>query len=316
ICLASISATLDLMPASIQKSSFTKLYPSSQPTGPRRAPLSFDSSALSTPGSSVSKTVDRPWSLKSAALREGKAMGKKKMRSGSGSRRVRRFLWWALCFVLIFMADLGLRWLVSSAVRPELSSDAVRQIAEASRRGSDLIWKIRFLQREIRDLVEGGVSNCSDQNSEWKISQDGQLLNSRCTLYKSMTEEVSIWGWPLQTAGLLKTSASSRSFTIIKGRVTEWSNGNLGYIIRKVASSWVHGKWSSSVVQLDPGTLILEYKRSSILDDSGFLRKALEFLKFQVTMVIGQTNRRFWYFPAFEDHPRQIGAKYISKVPT
>ncbi|XP_030470490.2 uncharacterized protein LOC115688718 [Syzygium oleosum] len=316
ICLASISATLDLMPASVQKSSFTKLSPLSQPTAPRRAPVSFDPSVLSTPGTTISKTVESPPSLKSAVLREGKEMGKKKasLRSGSGSRRERRFLWWALCFVLIFMADLGLRWLVSAAVSPELSSDAVRQIGEDSRRVSDLIWKIRFLQREIQGFVEGRVSNCSDQNSAWKISQGGLLLSSRCTLYKSMTEEVGIWGWPLQTAGLLTTGASSRSFTIIKGRVTEWSNGNVGYIIRKVTSSWVHGKWRASVVQLDPGTLILEYKRSSILDDSGFLMKALEFLKYQMTVVIGRMNQRFWYFPAFEDHPGQIRAKY--KVPT
>jgi hypothetical protein len=51
--------------------------------------------------------------------------------------------------------------------------------------------------------------------------QDGLLLNSRCVLYKSAMEEVSIWGWPLQTAGLLKTEFSSRSFTVLSGRVTE-----------------------------------------------------------------------------------------------
>lgn len=90
----------------------------------------------------------------------------------------------------------------------------------------------------------------------------------------------------------------------------------MGYIIRKVTSSWVHGKWSASVVQLDPGTLILEYKRSSLLDDSGFLMKALEFLKYQITIVIRRMNQRFWYFPAFEDHPEQIREKYSSKVPT
>ncbi|XP_010035202.2 uncharacterized protein LOC104424466 [Eucalyptus grandis] len=315
MCLASINATLDLLPASVQKSSFTKLSPSSQAMARRRAPVSFDSAVLSTPGSSVSKTVDSLPSSESAdALREGKEMGKKKkkVKLESGSRRENRFLWWALCFMMIFMADLGLRWVVSAAVRPKLSSDAVRQIGVESRRVSDVIWKIRFLQGELRGLVEGRVLNCSDQNSAWKISQGGLLLNSRCTLYKSMAEEVSIWGWPLQTAGLLTTGASSRSFTVIRGRVTEWSNGNMGYIIRKVTSSWVHGKWSASVVQLDPGTLILEYKRSSILDESGFLMKALEFLKYQMTVAIGRMNRRLWYLPAFEDHPGQIRAK----VPT
>lgn len=46
-------------------------------------------------------------------------------------------------------------------------------------------------------------------------------MNSRCTLYKSSLEEVSIWGWPLQTGGLIASAFSSRSFTIVTGRVTE-----------------------------------------------------------------------------------------------
>lgn len=47
------------------------------------------------------------------------------------------------------------------------------------------------------------------------------LLSSRCVLYESMIEEVSIWGWPLQTAGLLAAEYSARSFTVITGRVRE-----------------------------------------------------------------------------------------------
>ena len=47
------------------------------------------------------------------------------------------------------------------------------------------------------------------------------LLNSVCVLYKSATEEVSIWGWPLQAAGLLHAEYSSRSFTITSGSVAE-----------------------------------------------------------------------------------------------
>lgn len=51
--------------------------------------------------------------------------------------------------------------------------------------------------------------------------QEGMLLSSKCTMYKSAIEAVSIWGWPLQTAGLLRTGFSQRSFTILSGRVTE-----------------------------------------------------------------------------------------------
>lgn len=56
--------------------------------------------------------------------------------------------------------------------------------------------------------------------------QGSLLLNSHCLLYKSAMEEVKIWGWPLQTAGLLTTGFSSKSFTILSGRVSE-VNANL-----------------------------------------------------------------------------------------
>ncbi|KAK4357084.1 hypothetical protein RND71_022694 [Anisodus tanguticus] len=78
--------------------------------------------------------------------------------------------------------------------------------------------------------------------------EDGFLLNSQCTLYKSIVEELSIWGWPLQTAGLLTAGFSARSYAILSGRLTEWSNGEIGYLIRK-----------ASAVQMDPNTWILEY---------------------------------------------------------
>lgn len=51
--------------------------------------------------------------------------------------------------------------------------------------------------------------------------QEGMLLTSKCIMHRSATETVSIWGWPLQTAGLLRSGFSQRSFTILSGRVTE-----------------------------------------------------------------------------------------------
>ena len=42
------------------------------------------------------------------------------------------------------------------------------------------------------------------------------MLKSKCVLYKSVTEEVSIWGWPLKTSGF-----STSSITVLSGRVTE-----------------------------------------------------------------------------------------------
>ncbi|KAL3638406.1 hypothetical protein CASFOL_017777 [Castilleja foliolosa] len=54
----------------------------------------------------------------------------------------------------------------------------------------------------------GKHSRSRDNDSANRSNKDGLLLNSRCVLYKSMSEEVSIWGWPLQTSGLLTAEHS------------------------------------------------------------------------------------------------------------
>ncbi|KAL3616673.1 hypothetical protein CASFOL_039067 [Castilleja foliolosa] len=68
--------------------------------------------------------------------------------------------------------------------------------------------RFMFLKNGLEEFVGKQVSSCSSVDSTWKNSQDGLLLNSRCVLYKSMSEEVSIWGWPLQTSGLLTAEHS------------------------------------------------------------------------------------------------------------
>lgn len=45
-----------------------------------------------------------------------------------------------------------------------------------------------------------------------------------------MVEEVSIWGWPLQTAGVLAAECSTRSFTVIKGRVREVIQSTIAHL--------------------------------------------------------------------------------------
>ena len=49
------------------------------------------------------------------------------------------------------------------------------------------------------------------------------MLISYCILYQSAAEEVVIRGWPLETAGLFTAEFSSRSFTLLSGRITEVS---------------------------------------------------------------------------------------------
>lgn len=158
-------------------------------------------------------------------------------------------------------------------------------------------------------------------------------MNSRCTLYKSNSEELSIWGWPLQTAGLLTAGFSARSYTILSGRLTEvtefrlcsvsvfscltsslhqvkvlcsfplhfeqWSNGEIGYLIRKSNSSWTQQKWGASAVQMDPNTWILEYSRSSLTENGKLVSAVFEFLKFRLGREVQKLKQEFWLSSSF-----------------
>ncbi|EEF45282.1 conserved hypothetical protein [Ricinus communis] len=317
MCLASINATLDLMPISIQKSSLTKL--SSSGSHVERTPVSFSPSFLSTPISNPCPKMDSPLLKSTARLSfcDKNEEVKKKMKtrecSFGGS-----FLRLVLGLSLIFVVEIGFSAGVSRASKkPLLCNDIVRKIGERSFHVKDLSGKLKFLQNELKGFVlDVKVSNCSHMDSIWKINQDGLLLNSRCVFYKSATEEVSIWGWPLQTAGMLKTGFSSRSFTILSGRVTEWSDGRTGYSIRKANSSWIHKKWGSSVVQLDPSTWVLEYGRSSILDYSSFSSAVAELFNFWISRVMTRMKQEFWFFSVLEDQYSEFRVEDHIKIPT
>ncbi|KAA8548652.1 hypothetical protein F0562_000336 [Nyssa sinensis] len=293
MCLASINATLDLMPKSIQRGSLTK-FSASKPVP--RSPISFNPSVMSTPPRSSAPRFTMSPTLNSTA----RMISHAKMKSKNKELRFRFMLVRLfLCLNLIFAAECGFSWVVTRFLQPELSAKKVKNVAEKSWVLQDMNERMEFLKKELQGLVHGKVSNCSFIDSTWEINQDGLLLNSWCTLYKSTTEDVSIWGWPLQTAGLLTSEFSSRSFTVLSGRVTEWSNGKLRYSIRKENSSWVLGKWSSSVVQLDRSTWILEYQQSSIMENSRLFSAALEFLKFRLSREFKKMKQEFWLLSAF-----------------
>ncbi|WJZ87121.1 hypothetical protein VitviT2T_006523 [Vitis vinifera] len=309
MCLDSISATLDLLPASIQRSTLTKL---SAPKTVERTPVSFNSSVMSTPESGTSKT-----SLSPAVRSTARVSLEQKMKKRKRVWRFGLYFWRLVVGVgLIFAAEFGFSWGVSRVLRPELSWDIVRSVGERSWVVKDLNEKVGFLQNQLQGFVGGEVSNCSYIDSTWEVSQDGLLLNSRCTLYKSVTEEVTIWGWPLQTAGLLATGLSSRSFTILSGRVTEWPDGRIRNLLRKANSSWTHKKWSASVVQLDPNTLVLEYRRSSILESSRLFSAALEFLRFWMCRMVERMKQEFWVLSVFEIKYSDFTAKESDRIPT
>jgi hypothetical protein len=79
----------------------------------------------------------------------------------------------------------------------------------------------------------------------------------------------------------------------------------------------VHQKWGASVVQLNPNTWVLEYRRSSILDNSRLFSAAIEFLKYRISKMAGKVKQEFWLFSAFENNQfSEFTAKYDMKIPT
>ncbi|KAG6431080.1 hypothetical protein SASPL_109155 [Salvia splendens] len=273
MCIASFNATLDLMPQTAQRSSRTKLSVSRPKI--RRSPVPFASSVdVSTP----------------------------KSRSPTNSQQTRKggfkyegFLVRLLFgLILVFGLEFGFSWMISGVLKSQLLPELVENMAGNSWVHEDLNGKFMFLKNELEGFVGIRVSTCNSANSVWKITQDGLLLNSRCVLYKSMAEEVSIWGWPLQTAGLLTAEYYSRSFSIINGRVTEWSGGKAGYFVRTANSSWVQDKWSSSVVQFDPNTWLLEYRQSFLLQNARPVSATLKFLKLRLTRDFRKMSQEFW----------------------
>ncbi|KAJ8547294.1 hypothetical protein K7X08_010880 [Anisodus acutangulus] len=117
-------------------------------------------------------------------------------------------------------------------------------------------------------------------------------------------EELSIWGWPLQTAGLLTAGFSARSYAILSGRLTEWSNGEIGYLIRK-----------ASAVQMDPNTWILEYTLNPLTENRKLVSAVLEFLKFRLRREVQKLQLEFWLLSAFTSQHSDFAIERI-QIPT
>lgn len=178
ICLASINATLDLMPIS----SLTKISASRPTPDVERTPISFNSSVLSTPRSSSVRIQPVSPCLRSSAKSNLKGDIRKKEREW-------KWIAWsdffrlALVLSLIFMAEYGFKWGFSRIVKPELSTEIVKNVAYKSRSVKDWNGKLKFVQKELHGFVDGKVSNCSYDNSVWKIIQ--VLTKFYCRLSQS-----------------------------------------------------------------------------------------------------------------------------------
>ncbi|KAK7391064.1 hypothetical protein VNO78_19385 [Psophocarpus tetragonolobus] len=294
MCLASINATLDLMPTSVHKTTLTKPILHS-------TPISFDASILSTPTSSDFQLSSSTPLSKSSHTSHSSHQLEQNLNKGQPASPF-TFFRLLLFFGFFLSADLLFPFLVSRLFQPSLSPHVVKRVGLNCSRVHDLNAKLGLLHKELANVVAGQVSNCAFTDSLWKISQDGLLLHSRCTLYKSAIEEVAIWGWPLQTAGLLTNGFSSRTFILLSGRVTKWNAGQVGYMVRRANASWVQPKWDASAVQLDPNTWVLEYQRSSISDGRRLYSAVLEFLKYKISRFVGRLKKKFWLFVASEDN--------------
>ncbi|KAG9451977.1 hypothetical protein H6P81_004881 [Aristolochia fimbriata] len=286
ICLASIEATRDLKRSGAPKISRARvLRPNASPDG---ATASSDLSAPPTP-EILARVV------KESPLRSGSPLrSESPLRSTAKSKRapqgkiekqqkrqwVSRSSYWKVlvCFGLVLAAEFGYQSLIFGLFRPALSPEFVMKAGEDSALIPNLEGRLAYLQQRIEEIVQAEVSKCGADDSFWELNQDGYLLCSRCILYRSKAEEVSIWGWPLQTAGLLVSSFSSRSFTILSGRITEWPDGGIGLVERNISSSWTQEKWRLSPLQIDPNTWILEYKRAALLQNPSVFSTIIEFL--------------------------------------
>ncbi|KAI7748533.1 hypothetical protein M8C21_024101 [Ambrosia artemisiifolia] len=273
ICQASINATLDLLPLSAQRSTLTKL--SSSKPSPPETPRFFDPSTVSTPLSDTSCLVASP--PVNEKIRTHLKFNRKKTGFGYGLMTVKCVVI-VLCFSLV--GKFGFEFIKSSVIRTELSPDIVRKLGEKSLGFEVLKDKLGFLNHELQGVVGAAAASFTVPN--WELVQDGLMLRSRCRLYKSGMEEVSVWGWSLQTSGKVSTDFGSRSFTVLSGRVTEVSNGESSGLIRTANASWEQGKWSDSVWHLDENTWILEYERSFVFEDTRPFLAVMEFFGFKM----------------------------------
>lgn len=79
----------------------------------------------------------------------------------------------------------------------------------------------------------------------------------------------------------------------------KWSEGKFGYSIHEANTSWRRTKLSTSVLQLDPNTWVLEYRLSSVMESSSLLSMAVDLLTRVMVQAAKDVNREvFWMFSA------------------
>ena len=75
-------------------------------------------------------------------------------------------------------------------------------------------------------------------------------------------------------------------------------------------------RWGASAVQLDPHTWVLEYRQSSLLENSSLNMMAADFFKHWMRIVIRRLKNELWLFLDGETNFHQITVTSDFKTPT
>ncbi|EHA8591180.1 hypothetical protein COCNU_scaffold036072G000010 [Cocos nucifera] len=163
ICLASINATLDLIPSA------TKL--SAEKPVPKGTLLLSDSEtppATSETGSTLTIPMTPPIQSIIKSRPSKKAVVEEE-RSWVLGDRVWRILA-GLCF--LWLVNSGFSAVILRGYGPKLTAELVRKAGEESRvLFGDLKGGLGVLQQRLERVVGGEVSNCSSEDSRWELKQ-------------------------------------------------------------------------------------------------------------------------------------------------
>lgn len=161
ICLASINATLDLIPSA------TKL-PFTKPVPKGTLPLSDSKTrpATSESGSTVTTPVTPPIQSTMKSRPSKKVIVEEERSWVLGVR-----VWLILAgLCLLWVVDWGFSAVILRGYSPELTAELVRQVGEESRvLLEDLKGGLDVLQQKLERVVGGEVSNCSSEDSLWEL---------------------------------------------------------------------------------------------------------------------------------------------------
>ncbi|CAM0876210.1 unnamed protein product [Alopecurus aequalis] len=305
ICLASINATRDLLPpeAASARRCFAAAArdrrPGSRPLflgrGATPPPPGSQGAEPWTPPLQSTAKSRRPW----MAAREAAAAaagGKK----GVGSSSAPDWAIYALTvlgFMLLLWVDTGLvPEAAAKGFGPKLSPEAVARVGQEARLAhAALGHKLQFLERGVGQLVGAEkIYNCSSKDAVWRLEQNDQhVFHWRCAVYKSAAEEVTVWGSPLRTSGLLPSTLSSRHITLLSGKITEWSDGKVWPTVRASnGTSWSYRRRAVGAVQLEPETWVLEYQRSVLFEGTRLLPATVELLASRCSTVVKRVRRK------------------------